>query len=160
MATTTDGSPFWMSQVRSASSMRKFHCTSKARSLGLKNACTGPLSSTYSTSGAEPSRRMASPVVKPASRFTRYRLRERAAPHARRAGLARDPRDVPLLGLRAELHDDLRLALARAWRVRSGGRTEAMRKLSRACTGRNIGTAKPSTAIAVARREVIVMERV
>ena len=42
----------------------------------------------------------------------------------------------------------------------SDGRTEAMRKPSRACTGRNIGMAKPRTAIAVAKREVILMKRV
>jgi hypothetical protein len=42
----------------------------------------------------------------------------------------------------------------------SGGRREAVRKASRACRGRNMGTAKPRTAIAVARREVILMKRV
>ena len=71
MATTTDGSPFWMSQVRSASSILKFHCTGKPVSLGLKKACISPLRSTYSTSGAEDSRSMASWAVKPASRLTR-----------------------------------------------------------------------------------------
>ena len=37
---------------------------------------------------------------------------ERAALDARRSGLARHPRHVPLAGLIAELHDELRLALA------------------------------------------------